>query len=417
MWRVAASNGGRRRRGASLQALQTFAGNPRVTADRLDNRRASPASRGCLPAEPQRAVGVSIIVPRYQEVADVRPLAGRVANVMAGRTWELLFVDDDSQHGCDHAVVLLAHSLPVRAEARPGVGRARSLCILHGLKCARHDRLVVMDADLSHPPEGIPKLLAALDGGAEMAIGSRRAPGGERCVTRNTWRRLSASLPTFLAKPLVTCSDPMSGFFALDRVSLPAFGLLRPVGSMIALELMVRGRLRVAAVPIGFPYRETDRGKQDWRRQFAFVRHLHRLYLWRFRRSTRIASFLAVGATSFVIDLAVYLGLQGLGVEHRLARFCSFWPAVTWGWWLNRQFTFADRPRAPPAQQWSRFAAGSVVGLIVNVGCYATLTTFVAALDERRFAALVIGIALASAVNYSAATLYAYRRRSPETHA
>lgn len=148
----------------------------------------------------------------------------------------------------------------------------------------------------------------------------------------------------------------------------------------------------------------------NWRQRLADLRRLHRLCLARFPTSTHIAGFLAVGASGFVIDLAGYLGLQSLGVEHRLARFASFWPAVTWTWRLNRQFTFIDRPRTAPAPQWIRFVAGSLMGLTVNVGTYTVLTTLVAAFDRHRLAALVCGIALGSVVNFTAATLYAYRR-------
>lgn len=148
----------------------------------------------------------------------------------------------------------------------------------------------------------------------------------------------------------------------------------------------------------------------SWRHLLADLRDRHRIRLESSPTATRIASFLAVGATGFVVDLAVYLGLQGLGVEHRVARFASFWPAVTWTWRLNRDFTFRDRPRAAPAAQWVRFVAASLTGFVVNVGTYAALTTSVAAFDRHRLLALVCGIALGSVANYSAATLYAYRR-------
>ena len=151
----------------------------------------------------------------------------------------------------------------------------------------------------------------------------------------------------------------------------------------------------------------------NWRQQLSRLRHLHRRQLARFPTLVRIASFLVVGATGFVVDLTVYLGLQALGVEHRLARFVSFWPAVTWTWGLNQRFTFPDRPRAAPVKQWTRFVAGCLLGLAVNVGTYTVLTTFVAAFDRHRLLALVCGIVLGSAVNYSAASLYAYRRTPP----
>lgn len=148
----------------------------------------------------------------------------------------------------------------------------------------------------------------------------------------------------------------------------------------------------------------------NWREQLACLRHRHRAVLAKFPTLARIATFLAVGATGFVIDLGVYVGLQGIGVEHRVARFVAFWPAVTWTWQLNRHMTFADRPRTAPVTQWTRFVAGCLTGLAVNVGTYTALTTLVDAFDRHRLVALVCGVVLGSVVNYSAATLYAYRR-------
>ena len=363
------------------------------------------------PVKRRAGPGVSIIVPTYREAANLRPLTQRVALAMAEHTWELLIVDDDSRDGSTDIVGELAGEFPIRIEIRTGVPRDLSHAVLHGVREARHNRLVVMDADLSHPPESIPDLLAALDNRAEIAVGSRRAQGGETDAAWSTWRRVNSSVAIFLAKPLVACADPMSGFFAIDRTSLPDFAALRPVGFKIALELMVRGRLRVVEVPITFADRSRGHSKMNWRQQLAYLRHLHRLYLTRFEWPARIASFLAVGASGFVIDVGVYFGLQAAGVEHRVARFVSFWPAVTWNWRLNRDFTFVDRPRAAPVTQWIRFVVGSLAGLAFNVGTYTALTTFVVAFDRHRFLALVCGIVLGSVVNYSAATFYAYRRK------
>ena len=65
--------------------------------------------------------------------------------------------------------------------------------------------------------------------------------------------------------PLVSCSDPMSGFFATDRRVLPNLQRLQPVGDKIALELMVRGKLRVKEPPIDFRDRSMGSSKMNWR--------------------------------------------------------------------------------------------------------------------------------------------------------
>ena len=332
-----------------------------------------------------------------------------------GWTWELVLVDDDSADGSVEIANELAERLPVRMDVRRGVPRDLSAAVLCGIQQARFDRIVVMDADLSHPPERIPDLLTALDGRADIVLGSRYAPGGEIDHGWSAARRLNSRLATLLARPLVDCSDPMAGFFAMDRQRLPNPDQLHPIGYKIALELMVRGRLRIAEVPIAFSDRLRGVSKLDWRQQVNYLRHVHRLYLFRYGGMARVASFLCVGASGFLIDVAFYLGLQWFGLEHRLARFLSFWPAVTWNWRLNRAFTFAERPWRSRARQWAQFVGSSLLGLSVNVGTYTALTSFVAFFERNRLLALVSGVAFGSIANYLVANGYVYGRRGAVT--
>ena len=133
---------------------------------------------------------VSIVVPTYHEAANIPTLADRIDAALAGQgvKWELLLVDDDSGDGSEAIVAELARRLPVRIEVRRDPPRDLSLSVLAGIRLARWDRLVVMDADLSHPPERIPDLLAALDGGCDIVVGSRYAPGGRFDRTWSLWR-------------------------------------------------------------------------------------------------------------------------------------------------------------------------------------------------------------------------------------
>ena len=378
--------------------------------------RADPpsATAGNAPAGTPAGRPVSVVVPTYREAANLAPLAERVHAVLsgAGVEWELIVADDDSGDGSEAVVAELARRLPVRLETRRERPRDLSRSVLFGVRRARFDRIVVMDADLSHPPERIPDLLRALDGGCDMALGSRYASGGVVDRAWSPWRFLASRLATALARPLAECADPMSGFFAIERRALPDAGLLRPIGYKIALELMVRGRLRVAEVPIGFRDRRRGASKMGSRQQVELLRHLARLYAFRHGGPVRLLCFAAVGASGFVIDVACYLALQWAGVEHRLARLVSFWPAVSWNWLLNRHVTFRGRRPEPRVRQWAKFVAGSLVGLVVNVGAYAALTSFTDVFDRHRLPALLIGIGLGGVVNFLLATLYVYRRHS-----
>ena len=362
-------------------------------------------------ASPSRSQEVSIVVPTFREAANIPRLCERMHAALSesGIAWELLLIDDNSEDGSEAVVAELAGRLPVRMVTRRQRPRDLSLSVIEGIRLCRFDRLVVMDADLSHPAERIADLLSALDADCDMVVGSRYVPGGLIDRTWSPWRLLNSRVATSLALPLVHCADPMSGFFVTDRRVLPDLQTLRPIGYKIALELMVRGRLRVRELPIDFRDRSLGSSKMNWRQQLNFLRHLYRLYRYKFGRTARVFSFVLVGSSGFVIDAACYLCLQWIGLEHRLARFLSFWPAVTWNWHLNRSLTFGERPPQPRVRQWGKFVASSLVGLSVNVGSYTILTSYVEVFTHRRLLAFLLGVLLGTVVNFVLANLYVYR--------
>ena len=390
----------------NTEAGRTHAGRSRPEGSARDT---------CADSEPSRdSPGVSIVVPTYREAENIPGLVSRIDGALspAGIEWELILVDDNSDDGSDTVVDGLARDLPVRIEIRRCAARDLSLSVLRGFELAAFDTLVVLDADLSHPPERIVDLLAALDDGCDMAVGSRYAPGGFVERRWNLADFMNSRAATALARHLTNCSDPMSGFFAVRRRVLPDPAKLHPIGYKIGLELMVRGRLQVREVPILFATRVAGSSKTGWLQRINAVRHLCRLYVFKYGGAARALIFGLVGASGLAVDVAVYLGLASLGLEHRLARLASFWPAVTWNWLLNRGFTFGELPKQPRMRQWARFTAASLVGLGANVGGYAILTTFVPVFDRHRLVALLFGVALGSALNFTTATLYVYRRHS-----
>lgn len=385
-------------------------------------RAPSGSSAACRPPPSQASARrppilnppISIVVPTYREAANIPALAERVCDAMRDMDveWELVLADDNSDDGTDALVAELVRRLPIRLEVRHESPRDLSHSVLFGIRRARFDRIVVMDADLSHPPECIAELLRALDEGYDMALGSRYTPGGVFDRGWSAWRFTVSRAARWLARPLTDCADPMSGFFAVERRTLPDLRSLRPVGYKIALELMVRGRLQVAEVPIGFRDRCRGISKMGVRQQIEYLRHLYRLYAFRYGGPVQFACFALVGASGFVIDITVYLALQWAGVEHRVARLCSFWPAVTWNWLLNRRVTFRERCPETHLNQWVKFVVGSLIGLVVNFGCYAALTSFLEVFDRHRLLALMLGVGLGSLVNFTLATLYVYRRHA-----
>jgi dolichol-phosphate mannosyltransferase len=228
---------------------------------------------------------VSIIVPTYREAANLDALTRRVfaALTRAGITGELIVVDDDSRDGTAEIVATLAREYPVRLLVRRNE-KGLSSAVLAGFAQARYDRFVVMDADLQHPPEVIPEFVKRLEEGeCDFVLGTRYVAGGRIAADWSWPRRLASRMATLLARPLAPISDPMSGFFALNREVWDGADRLNPVGYKIGLELYVKGRCcRPAEVPIDFALRTAGESKFGLRQQWQYARHLWRLYRYRY---------------------------------------------------------------------------------------------------------------------------------------
>jgi dolichol-phosphate mannosyltransferase len=169
--------------------------------------------------------------------------------------------------------------MPARLVVRQGP-RDLSLAVLEGFRAARGRRLLVMDADLSHPPESVPALLDALDQPeTDFVIGSRYVAAGR--TEAWAWsRQWQSRFATWLSKPLVgAIRDPMAGFFALRRDTFEQAVRLDPVGYKISLELLCRcPHRRVVEVPITFRDRAAGQSKMNLEQQGRYLAHLDRLY-------------------------------------------------------------------------------------------------------------------------------------------
>lgn len=226
---------------------------------------------------------VSVIVPTFREAQNLPGLVGRVEAVR--RTWpvgfELLLVDDDSNDGTEQIVADLARPW-VRLIVRKGV-RGLSSAVLEGLRLARHEVALVMDGDLSHPPEVIPSLVQAIAGGADFALGSRYVEGGSTDATWGVFRWLNSRVATLMARPLTSVKDPMSGFFAIRTDKVRQTQNINPIGYKIALELLVRCRCRnVREIPIHFADRKLGQSKLSLAEQLRYMQHLRRLLSYKF---------------------------------------------------------------------------------------------------------------------------------------
>jgi dolichol-phosphate mannosyltransferase len=226
---------------------------------------------------------LSVIVPTYNEAKSLPSLARRLfaALAEAGLEGELVVVDDSSPDGTGDIAESLADEFPVEVLHRPPKSGLAS-AVIDGMARARGEILVVMDADLSHPPEGVPRLVEAMaEDDVDLVVGSRHVSGGG--VSQWPWQRRFVSwVANLLARPIVPVRDATSGFFALRREVVEGV-VLDPIGFKIGLEVMAKGRYRrFTEVPYVFQDRRYGKSKFGARQVFSYLRQLSRL--WKTRR-------------------------------------------------------------------------------------------------------------------------------------
>ena len=202
---------------------------------------------------------VSIIVPTLNEEENIAPLVAQIS-ACAVPFREILFVDDYSTDATRQEIRALEKSQPIRLIEQDGAELGLASAIMSGARAAQGEILLVMDADLSHPPERIKDLLAPLfAGSADLVVGSRYVKGGST-PGWPMWRRIMSRAGAVLAYPLTGVHDSMCGFFAIGRSRLLELAP-HTSGFKIVFETIVRGggTLRVREIPIAF--RDRARGK------------------------------------------------------------------------------------------------------------------------------------------------------------
>ncbi|MEK7072986.1 MAG: polyprenol monophosphomannose synthase [Patescibacteria group bacterium] len=226
---------------------------------------------------------VSLVVPTLNERGSIIPLFQGLSDVAQAirprHDLDVIVVDDGSSDGTVEQVRRMSVPFPVHVIVRSE--RGLSTAVLEGFRQATGEVLGVMDADLSHPPAHLADLLVALET-VDVAIGSRSVPGG--AVEEWPWYRKVASwCATLFVRPLgVRVRDPMSGFFVLRREVMNG-APLSPIGYKILLEILVKGRIdSVREVPYVFRNREVGKSKMGTREGLNYLRHLARLYRWKY---------------------------------------------------------------------------------------------------------------------------------------
>lgn len=285
---------------------------------------------------------LSVIVPTFNEGPNVAELVRRTTDALADRAVEVIFVDDSTDDTPDIIRAVAADArIPVRLIHRDDPVGGLGGAVVEGIKAAASDRCVVMDGDLQHPPEVIADLLARAElGDVDVVVASRYVAGGTSDGLANAVRTTVSRASTLLTKSMFpkklhNCSDPMTGFFLVDRSALEV-ETLQPRGFKILLEILARKQMRIAEVPFSFAPRFAGESKASFSQGMRFLLQLTML------RFGRMSAFALVGGLGAVANLAIMWSLQMVGVQYIIAAVIASVVTIVANFLALEYLVFAD---------------------------------------------------------------------------
>jgi dolichol-phosphate mannosyltransferase len=374
---------------------------------------ANQALREAPPAPATARLLLSVVVPTFNERSNVAELLRRIEATLNSGGWEVIFVDDDSPDGTAAAVREIAQrDSRVRVLHRIGRRGLSSACV-EGMLAAAAPVIAVMDADLQHDETMLPRMLAAVEDGADLALGSRYTQGG----STEGWDSARAGMSRFattlsravLRQPV---SDPMSGFFMLRRSVLDeTVRGLSALGFKILLDILTTSRrpLKLVEVPYTFRNRFSGESKLDSAALWDFGMLLTDKLIGRYV-PVRFVMFALVGLAGVVVHMAVLsAALKVVALPFLSSQSVATATAMVFNFAVNNLLTYRDR-RLRGWGWWgglASFVLACSVGAVANVGVANYLF-----LEQTQWAAAALaGVAVGAVWNYTITQVYTWGRR------
>jgi dolichol-phosphate mannosyltransferase len=324
-------------------------------------------------------IELSVVVPVYNERANIPLFVSRLSTALAGISYEVVFVDDFSPDGTAEAVrVAAAGDARCRLINRCGQ-RGLSGAAVQGMLSAQAPLVAVIDADLQHDETLLPRMKAALESGpADLAVATRYAAGGSGESLGGTRHALSAFGGQLVRRLFgIRLSDPLSGFFMVRRELVEKVARrLSPDGFKILADLVISAprTTRIVELPYRFGVRQHGESKLDSRVALEFAALLASK-LSGGMLPVRFILFCVVGGLGIVVHLAAAWALLLLGQPFVVAQLAATLVAMTSNFFLNNAITHRDRRLRGAAllRGLAFFYLVCGFGVVANVGLASVL--------------------------------------------
>jgi dolichol-phosphate mannosyltransferase len=367
-----------------------------------------------LPSLDRGGYELAVVVPTFNEAANVAAIVASLDKALAGIRAEIIFVDDWSRDGTADMVAAQALGrADIRVIRRYGRGGLAS-AVIEGMMATMAPVVAVIDGDGQHDERLLPRLFALVRGGAaDVAIGSRycrNGSTGDWGSFRLKCSRAATSLSRLVLQAPV--SDPMSGFFAVRRDKVEALlPHLSGRGFKILFDLLTSSPEPLRAVELPFEFRLRTAGESKLGAGVALdylVTIADRL-IRRFA-PPRFVMFALVGTLGLGVHLAVLRAMLGWSsASFATAQAVAVLVAIAFNFLGNNSITFRDRR----LKGWKFYAGMASFFLLCGLGALANVSigTVLFAEHHRWWVSGVAGAMIGSLWNYAASMLVTWRRR------
>ena len=361
---------------------------------------------------------VVLIIPTFNERGNIGRLIDELQAIFPSlpHDMQILVVDDNSPDGTVEVVrerQSRSTNLHLLEGKKQGLGAAYIRGMRYALGHLSADAVFEMDADFSHKPSDVPRLLSALERGADFVIGSRYVPGGSIPQEWGLHRRMNSRFGNIVARyvaGMYRVHDCTAGFRAIrgDVLRRMDFGDFRVQGYAFQIALLHAafiGGAKIVELPVEFIDRTVGESKLGLKDILEFLRSA----AWiRFQSSKIFLKFCIVGASGVLVNLGIFTALLGLGVNKYVASPIAIECSIITNFLGNNYWTFRRRSLDGGIHvRGLRFNAVSIVALAISYGTFVILSRVFPAVAPQVHQ--LIGIVPATLVNYFLNSYWTFR--------